>query len=178
MAVSTGVDLREAEPGEVPVLRRLMQLYLYELGTLDGWDIGADGLYGDAQRIENFWTEPERRSYLVRVDGALAGFALVRRGTRFAGPAAHQISEFFILAKHRRRGIGAEVARRLFDRFPGRWEVAQMLSNGPAQAFWRVVIGRYTDGRFEDGERSLGTWRGRVQHFTGGASSSRVGRST
>jgi predicted acetyltransferase len=168
MTVCASLELREAEPGDILVLRRLMQLYLYELGTLDGWDIGADGLYGDALRIEGLWTEPERRSFLVRVDAALAGFALVRRGTRFAGPEAHEISEFFILARYRRRGIGAEVARRLFDRFPGRWEVAQLASNTPAQAFWRVVIGRYTDGRFEDRERSLGTWRGRVQHFTAG----------
>jgi predicted acetyltransferase len=142
-----------------------MQLYLYELGSLDGWDIGADGLYGDAERIEGFWTDPERRAFLVRVDGALAGFALIRRGTQFAGPEAHEVSEFFVLAKYRRRGIGAEVARRLFDAFPGRWEVAQLAANAPAQAFWRSVIGRYTGGRFEDAERSLGAWRGRVQHF-------------
>jgi predicted acetyltransferase len=150
------------------VLDRLLQLYLYELGTLDGWDIGADGLYGDAEYIEELWTEPERRSFLVRVDGALAGFALTRRGTRFAGPQAHEISEFFVLARYRRRGVGAEVARQLFDMFPGRWEVTQLAANAPAQAFWRAVIGRYTGGRFEDAERSLGTWRGRVQHFDAG----------
>jgi hypothetical protein len=99
MAVSTCVELREAGPDDVPVLRRLMQLYLYELGTLDGWDIGADGLYGEAQRIESFWTEPERHSYLVQVDAVLGGFALVRHGTRFAGSEAYEISEFFILAR-------------------------------------------------------------------------------
>jgi predicted acetyltransferase len=165
MIAPNRIELHEAGPADVPVLGRLMQLYLYELGTLDGWDIGPDGLYGDGPRIERFWTAPERRSFLIRAEGALAGFALVRRGTRFAGEQAHEISEFFVLAKYRRRGVGAEVSRRLFDRFPGRWEVTQLSTNMPAQEFWRTVIDRYTGGRFEDRERSLGTWTGRVQHF-------------
>jgi len=52
------VTLDEADPGDVPTLRRLMQRYLYEIGSDDGWDIGADGLYGNAERIERFWSEP------------------------------------------------------------------------------------------------------------------------
>lgn len=161
------VTIEEAGPGDIPVLRRLMQLYLYEIGSADGWDIGGDGLYGHAGRIERFWTEPGRHAFLVRVDGVLAGFALVRDEAWFAGAGTREVSEFFVLRRYRRLGVGERVATGLFDRFPGPWEVAQMASNVEAQAFWRAVIGRYTGGDFADGERtSEPDGRRRVQHFT------------
>lgn len=163
---SPDVSLDKAGPDDIPVLRRLMQLYLYDIGSPDGWDVGRDGLFGNAGRIERFWTEPGRHSFLIRVDGVLAGFALVRDGAWFAGAGTREVSEFFVLRRFRRRGVGGRVATALFDMFPGRWEVVQMDSNAGAQAFWRAVIGRYTGGVFEDGERAGEYGRRRVQHFT------------
>ena len=52
------VTLDRAGARAVPVLRRLMQLYLYDLGTIDGWDISPDGRFGNARSIERFWREP------------------------------------------------------------------------------------------------------------------------
>jgi predicted acetyltransferase len=167
---SVNVILREADAAAIPVLRRLMQLYLYDLGSLDGWDISAEGLYGTAQAIERFWTEPGRRSFLIEVDGAIAGFALVRDEAEFAGAGTHEISEFFVLKKYRRRGVGERVATTLFDMVPGRWEVNELASNLPAQAFWRRIIGRYTGGDFTDEEHAADRegwrWRGCIQRFT------------
>ena len=147
------VELREATRQDTPVLRRLMQLYLYDFGTIDGWDVGDDGVFGDAAKIEGFWADPKRRSFLIRVDGRLAGFALVRDGAHFAGEGWHEISEFFVLRRYRRRSVGTEVARRLFDTIPGKWEVTELRRNVEAQAFWRRVIARYTGGRFEEAPR-------------------------
>ena len=157
------VELRQAREHEVPVLRRLMQLYLYDFAAIDDWAIGDDGLYGNAATIEGFWTDPRMTSYLVRADGVLAGFVLSRDGAYFAGDGTRDISEFFILRRHRRRGIGGEVARRMFDAFPGKWEVTQLASNVEAQKFWRRVIGEYTGGRYEETPRPDG--RGVMQRF-------------
>jgi GNAT superfamily N-acetyltransferase len=77
--------ITEARVEDIPALRRLMQLYLYDLATLEGWDVGDDGTLGNAERIEGFWAASDRRSYLFRVGGKLAGFGLVRRGTYFSG---------------------------------------------------------------------------------------------
>src|SRR5256885_2092119 len=140
------VELREATRQDTPVLRRLMQLYLYDLGTIDGWDVGDDGVFGDAAKIEGFWADPKRRSFLIRVDGRLAGFALVRDGAHFAGEGWHEISEFFVLRRYRRRSVGTEVARRLFDTIPGKWEGTELRRNVEAQAVWRRVIARPAGG--------------------------------
>jgi predicted acetyltransferase len=170
LASPLDVRLEEAGPEAVLVLRRLMQLYLYDLGSLDGWDVSAEGLYGNAERIERLWTEPGRRCFLITVGGALAGFALIHDRAEMAGPGTHEISEFFVLRKYRRRGVGARVATALFDMAPGPWEISQLASNLPAQAFWRAVVERYTGGAFTDVDHAHTLWgfpwRGRVQRFT------------
>ena len=162
------VTLEEAGPEAVPVLRRMMQLYLYDLGTIDGWNISHEGLYGDTQKIERFWTERGRRSFFIRADGALAGFALIRDEATYAGTGTHEISEFFVLRKFRRRGVGEQAARMLFELAP-RWELSQLASNLVAQQFWRRVIDRYTDGTFTEVDESHdldgSAWRGRIHRF-------------
>jgi predicted acetyltransferase len=99
----------------------------------------------------------------------VAGFVLVRRGAETTNdPDTHEVSEFFVLRRYRRRTVGEQVARQVFDRFPGRWEVTEMASNVDAQAFWRAVIGRYTGGRFEDFDWQRGGLGYRVQRFDTG----------
>jgi predicted acetyltransferase len=163
------VEVTPARPEEVPLLRRLMQLYLYDLAAIDGWEVADDGTYGSAEQIERFWTGADRHAFVARVDGRVAGFALVRRGAQVTSdPDTHEISEFFVLRRHRRRAVGEQVARQVFDRFPGRWEVMEMASNADAQAFWRAVIGRYTGGHFEDFDWQRGRLAYRVQRFEAG----------
>ena len=163
------VTLEEAGPEAVPVLRRMMQLYLYDLGSIDGWHISAEGLYGDRAKIERFWTEPGRRSFFIRADGALAGFVLIRDEATYAGAGTHEISEFFVLRKFRRQGVGEQAARMLFDLAPGPWELSQLASNVTAQRFWRAVIDRYTKGKFSETDEAHDhdgwPWRGRVHRF-------------
>jgi predicted acetyltransferase len=66
------------------------------------------------------------------------------------------MAEFFVMRKYRRRRVGWEAARKLFDRFPGEWWVMQEAENLPAQAFWRRLIGDYTGGMYEEVEQPGG----------------------
>jgi predicted acetyltransferase len=115
------LDVREASADEAPVVRRLMQLYLYDLGSGLGWDLDDQGVFGRAVPMERYWSEAGCHPFLVRVGGKLAGFALVRRGSELADTRTHEIAEFFILRKYRHQGIGERVARGLFDPLP--WSV-------------------------------------------------------
>jgi predicted acetyltransferase len=76
------------------------------------------------------------------------------------------MAEFFILRKYRRQGAGTRAARELFDRFPGRWEVAEIPENAPAIAFWRKVIAGYSRGNYEEVWLDNERWKGPVQTFT------------
>src|SRR4029453_15534271 len=99
------IELRQARSQDFPVLRRLMQLYLYDFAAIDHWSIGDDGFYGNSATIEGLWTDPRMTSYLVRADGVLAGFVLSRDGACFAGDGTRATSEFFILRPHPAPGL-------------------------------------------------------------------------
>jgi predicted acetyltransferase len=111
--------------------------------------------------VDRFFDREGRHVYIVRADGELAGFALVHR----ADPVWH-MSEFFVMRKYRRSGVGTRFAVTLFDRHPGTWEVRQIHANTPAQVFWRKVIGRYTDGAYSEQLLDDDSWDGPMQSFT------------
>jgi predicted acetyltransferase len=96
----------------------------------------------------------------------LAGFVLVSR-YNYLSPEKDNwiIAEFLIMRKYRRHGIGTRVATRIFDMFPGKWQVAQVAANQPAQAFWRKVINRYTMGYYTEVFLNNDIWQGPVFSF-------------
>jgi RimJ/RimL family protein N-acetyltransferase/predicted acetyltransferase len=160
------VELEEATTAEIPTLRRLMQLYLYDLATVADWDVGGDGTFGDTEVIERFWGfAMGRHALLIRASGQLAGFVLLREGSYYGEPGTREISEFFVLRRYRGQGVGERAAIAAFDRFVGPWEVREFAGNVPAQRFWRTVIRRYTGGSFTETPRHDERFSGIVQHF-------------
>lgn len=141
------IAVTQAALDEKPVLERLLQLYHYDFTEFVPFKLGPDGTY--AYRYLDAYWEPEpgeeRHPLLVRVDGELAGFAMVR----FVNET-YVMAEFFVMRPFRRGGVGWRVAMEVFRRFPGKWIVHQVPANLPAQAFWRRVIGEYTGGAFEE----------------------------
>jgi predicted acetyltransferase len=134
--------VRPLRPAERPAVRRLIQLYIYDLAG-DRWDTDADGRFGSRPWHRRFWTRRGRHHFVIRVRGRLVGFALVRERAHFAGRGVREVSEFFVLRKYRQQGVGTRAARWLFARFPGRWEVAELSWNVAAQKFWRHAISSY-----------------------------------
>jgi predicted acetyltransferase len=127
------VEVIEAALSEKPVLRNLLELYQHDFSAFDDIDVDAHGLY-NYRYLDNYWTETDRHPLLFRIDGRWAGFALVRAG------APHDMAEFFVMRKYRRRGAGTVLAREVFARFPGEWQVRQMASNPAATEFWTRAI--------------------------------------
>ena len=80
-------------------------------------------------------------------DGKLAGFAMVNDYPE-AGKTDYCVSEFFVMHKYRRCGLGKWAAFQLFDRFQGTWQLKRHPGNLPSVAFWDRVVGEYTGGHF------------------------------
>ncbi|MDQ1726621.1 MAG: hypothetical protein QOK14_666 [Frankiaceae bacterium] len=117
-----------------PVLRRLLELNAHEFSAFDGRDVNEHGEYG-YRYLDQYWTEPDhRQAFLIRCDGQIAGFAMVLGGPR------QSVSEFFILRKYRRRGVGAAAAQMILRASPGHWVTHQVPGNDDAVAFWRRAI--------------------------------------
>ena len=142
------VEVRVAAFEEKAVLRRLMQLYLYDFTEFLDHELDEHGEFGN-RYFDHYWAADAgetRAPYLVRADGKLAGFALVRR----VGEGPWKMAEFFVLRMYRRHGVGSEAARTVFGLHPGPWEVHEVARNLPAQAFWRRIIGEVTGGQFDE----------------------------
>ena len=133
------------------VFMQVMELMNYDFSVYSDDDINEYGYYG-YEHIDDYWNEDARHPYFIRVDGKIAGLALVAGFHEFAKvqpPNMRCIAEFFVMLKYRRRGIGKEAAMRVFDLHPGNWEVTQWETNKPAQAFWQGVIAAYTKGAYK-----------------------------
>lgn len=156
--------LRPIRASEVGAVRSLVQLYIYDLGGAY-WDVERNGAFAPARWHRRFWTGRGRHLFVMRVRGRLAGFALVRERAHFAGAAAREIAEFFVLRKYRRRGVGTRAAAELLTRFPGRWELSELSWNVAAQRFWRRVIRRVAVGGYTERRRRHGDLTNVVQHF-------------
>ena len=169
------VTLRPLRRADAAAVRRLVQLYIYDLAG-EQWDVKADGAFGSRAWHQRFWTRRGRHHFVIRVDGKLAGFALVADHAHFAGAGTREISEFFVLRRYRRRGVGRRVARMLFTRFPGAWEVAELSWNVGARRFWRGVIRQCAVGPVHEHHYPSSDLRFIVQRFTTAAAPRRSRR--
>src|SRR4030042_483489 len=163
--IDLNINVSPATVAERPILRHLMELYLYDFSEVDGADIGNLGLY-EYPYLDHYWVEPERSPFLVRVNGSLAGFVLVARYDYLSGQKdCWVMAEFFIMRKYRHQGVGERVACDIFDQFPGPWQVGQITENTAAISFWRKVISRYTHDNFQEHILTNDNWHGPVQTF-------------
>src|SRR5690606_21239720 len=69
---------------------------------------------------------------------------------KYSFPIEWKICEFFIIAKFQGKGIGQQVAKEIFYRFPGRWIVTALSENSPAIKFWQKIINEVSSGQFTE----------------------------
>jgi predicted acetyltransferase len=134
------IELIPAKPDQQPILANLLELYAHDFSEFHEVELGPDGRFG-YKNLSLYWLEPHRHPFLLKLDGNLAGFVLVKRGSEFSGnEAVWDMAEFFILRAHRRSGVGTAAAHQVWKRFPGQWEVRVMKSNHAAHHFWQHAI--------------------------------------
>ncbi len=138
------VDIVAADANAQPAIENLMQLYIHDMSELFSGtprcEIQADGRFHSSIDVGKWWQDVNHIALLVRVDTRLAGFALLNAAAHSGTVVDHNVAEFFIVRKHRRSGVGMAAAHAMFNRYPGRWEVAVMRANAGAMAFWTRCI--------------------------------------
>jgi predicted acetyltransferase len=109
-------------------------------------DVSEDGRFGYPD-LPLYWCEPRRIPFLARIEGKLAGFALVmRRPGLCRDSEVWDMAEFFVLRRYRHRGAGAEMAEKIWCLCPGRWQIRVRSNNLPARGFWESAIAKFTEG--------------------------------
>jgi len=143
--VTAQIEVIPAAAEQAPILANLLELYAHDFSAFYDVELGPDGRFGYKQ-LPLYWSEPARHPFLVRVEGKLAGFVLVRRGSEVSGDASiWDMAEFFVIRGYRRRGIGTHVAHQVWRQFPGRWEVRVLEENVSARHFWERAISQFAE---------------------------------
>lgn len=149
------IELRDARTSaaEIEWLTNVYPFYLHDLSEFDDecYRLNDRGLW-EPDHLPSWLREDTDHPLVILESDLRVGCALVNQA-----PSPHmqpgmdfRMSEFFVLRKHRRRGIGRRAVFALFDRFRGRWEISELVRNTPAINFWRRVIGEYARGHYEE----------------------------
>ncbi|WP_051377979.1 GNAT family N-acetyltransferase [Derxia gummosa] len=119
-------ELTRADHEDRPILETMLVEHCVELG------IDAASL-----DYERYWASDDHFPFLIRQDGHVAGFALVRRRHE---DARFELAELHIRRDWRRQGIGRWAARALLWKFPGEWKVETLPRLDVARDFWRATL--------------------------------------
>ena len=142
--MTSKIQITPASIEQQSVIAQLYELYTYEMTDLADFDINDNGYYGYSD-LPLYWTTPNRYPYLIWVNNKLAGFVLIQQGSPIDNdnPDIWDISEFFIMRKFRKKGIGQFVAQSIWDSHPDSWQVRVWENNTTAHQFWNNAIGKF-----------------------------------
>ncbi len=131
------IVFKQATSEDNITLERLFQFFAHDTSEYSGKEIGDDGFYHGLNDLEDYTGQSNYRTYLIQVDGNLAGLVVVRLEEKI-----NYLRHYFIV---RKQNIGLEAAHRIFDMFPGDWRVSTMDYNIPAIKFWEKTLDKFTN---------------------------------
>lgn len=136
------VILREVRQEERRKLWNIFQKFLYEMTNYydDVMDEEGNYHYGC---FDSYFEEPDRHAFFLLEGETLVGFAMVNRHSYLGQTPDHVLAEFTIFPMYRGRGLAAQGAKALFEKFPGSWEVKFNEKNTAAKALWQKVTAPY-----------------------------------
>jgi predicted acetyltransferase len=132
--------VRPALSAGLPCIENMMQFYNYDLSESYPVDFAATGLYALRPK-QPYWSKPGVVPFVIYVDDELAGFAVVDDEV-IQPQSQYNMGYFFIARRYRGRGVGKQVANKLFAQFPGTWEVYFYSNNEAASQFWHAIISK------------------------------------
>jgi predicted acetyltransferase len=124
-------------------LREAYPLYLNDLSEFAAGKYKLDATGHWEPDYLPYWLEQPFCLPLVAVVSRIpVGFAFVGHPPfPFMSPSRDfRLCEFFVLRGRRRTGVGRRMAISALSSMPGEWELAVLLRNTTAAAFWRVVL--------------------------------------
>ncbi len=122
-----------------------MTLFLHDLSEFnEKLELNPENGLFEFDVFDWFFEKEGLTPFFINLDGNPVGFILLQ-----SGPYSNQefadyvLNSFFIVKKHRRKGIGKLACNKFFELYPGRYAISQAQNNTPAVKFWRSVYESY-----------------------------------
>jgi predicted acetyltransferase len=132
---------------EKEILRNLLEKYSYEFSQYEDTDVNNMGLYGYTY-LDHYWVENNRFPFFIKLNNKLVGFIMVNDYQEVKIETNYAMSEFFIMYKYRKMGIGTYTAKYIFDKFKGKWQLMYHPKNIISKIFWNKVVKEHTNGKY------------------------------
>jgi predicted acetyltransferase len=165
------VSVSEASTSERRLIECLMQFYFYEFIWIEPscsihMECDDQDHYPPVADLDRYWRIEGFHPLLIRVEGRLAGFALINTHSRHGEKIELNMAEFFIAREHRGRGVATEAVRLILAQYPGRWEIAVTEHNVAVKTFWsRTLAATPNVDRLVRLEGDSKHWRGPIWSF-------------
>lgn len=145
------IDIKKINSSDKEVLVNLFQLYMHDITKWLHMDVNKHGLFEYNEIDLYFLNDKNRKAYFIMVDNNIAGFVLIDKEFLILEKSknTYNISEFFILNGYKRKGIGKIIAKKIFDKHQGKWEVRPVPKSKEAYDFWINVIKKYTNDNYK-----------------------------
>lgn len=169
-SIGNALKISVALASEQAIVARLMQLYQHDFSEFarvdQSWgDVDDHGLFSYIY-LDSQWTEERRKPFLFRVNDRLAGFAFINDWSASGRAVDWCMSEFFVMRKYRRCGIGQDAADQIIRGHPGVWEIPIASYNLPAAAFWKNVVACLANHNVEELTGDRVRWSGPILRLT------------
>ena len=131
-----------------PILLEQKSVFIPLLFLYNGVEADDNDYY-----INNLGINDEMYYFFIRVDGDLAGFAVVCPAFLYVKETknAYCMDAFFVMEEYRRKGIGRFAAEVVINMFKGKWEICTLRENNmAARKFWKSVISEYTKNNYQE----------------------------
>lgn len=142
------IEVVKVTSEEKSILQNLIKMYCYEWSQYNKMDVNKNGEYDFEHHLSDFWEKEKHIPFFIKVNSNLAGFVLIDDDFIINKNADYSISEFFVMHKYRRAGVGRYAAKSIFDKHRGKWEIVQHPHNMTSIEFWSSVVNEYTGGQF------------------------------
>lgn len=134
------ITVVSATTNEYPLIKDMSTIYFDELSKACGHTI-------DTCILKQYLNDRSRRALLIKVYDNIAGFALLNQANTCKN-TDWNMAEFFILEQFRRLGIGIMAANKIWQQYPGKWEVSVVPENKSAIIFWESILNKLTNAHF------------------------------
>jgi predicted acetyltransferase len=107
---------------------------------------------GEEQRyLDGYWTKADYVPYFILADGEIAGFVLLNKYFWVLPREKNNygVAEIYVKPDFRLKGIARSAMFRIFELYPGNWEIRPLDGSTDAQAFWERTLELYTNGNYK-----------------------------
>jgi len=143
-------NLIKATLADKPALENMWYYYVYDLtrycGFIKDWKSPTE-LSFKSDDITECFSGHDSHFFVIKIGDEYAGFAYFKK-LEVMPYVDWFMNDFYIISKYQRSGLGKEVAKEIFEKFPGEWSVGIIPEHKGALSFWRNVIKSFKHDAF------------------------------